>query len=85
MFLELSVGNIIGSNILDTLLPIGIAAVISTVNFETSLLHYDLPFVFVLTLVVLGLFYARKKLSRTEGVIILSMYLLYAVAKLQQF
>lgn len=82
---QLSVGNIIGSNILDTLLPIGIAAVISTVNFETSLLHYDLPFVFVLTLVVLGLFYARKKLSRTEGIIILSMYLLYVVTKLQQF
>jgi len=82
---RLSVGNIIGSNILDTLLPIGIAAVISTVRFEPSLLRFDLPYVFVLTVVVLGLFYTRKGLSRAEGLVILSLYLLYVLIKLQQF
>ena len=82
---QLSVGNIIGSNILDTLLPIGIAAAISTVRFEPSLLRFDLPYVFVLTAIVLGLFYTRKGLSRTEGLVILALYLVYVLVKLQHF
>ena len=82
---ELSVGNIIGSNILDTLLPIGIAAVISTVRFEPSLLRFDLPYVFVLTAIVLGLFFTRRGLRRAEGLVILTLYLVYVLVKLQQF
>lgn len=82
---HLSVGNIIGSNVLDTLLPVGIAAVISTVRFERSLLAFDLPFIFVLTTVVLALFVTKKGLSRPEGIVILSLYGLYVLVKLQQF
>lgn len=82
---ELSVGNIIGSNILDTLLPIGIAAVISGVTFERSLLHFDLPFVFVLTALVLGFFYTRPGVTRTEGLFILVGYGAYVSVKLLQF
>jgi cation:H+ antiporter len=82
---QMSVGNIIGSNILDTLLPIGIAAVISAVNFDRSLLAFDLPFIFVLTSVVLLLFVTKKGLSRPEGAIILSMYGIFVLIKLLQF
>jgi cation:H+ antiporter len=82
---QLSVGNIIGSNILDTLLPIGIAAVISHMTFEQQLLYFDLPFIFVLTLVVLAFFYTRKGVTRPEGMIILSLYFFYVVVKLLQF
>jgi cation:H+ antiporter len=82
---ELSVGNIIGSNILDTLLPIGIAAVLSVVHFDRSLLLIDLPYVFVLTSVVLLLFARGRGLGRAEGVVVLSMYGLYVAFKLTQF
>lgn len=82
---EMSVGNIIGSNVLDTLLPVGIAAVISTVTFDRSLLAFDLPYVFVLTTVVLALFVSRKGLGRREGTVILSLYGTYVLIKLMQF
>jgi cation:H+ antiporter len=82
---QMSVGNIIGSNILDTLLPIGVAAVISAVNFERSLLLFDLPYIFVLTTIVLGLFFLKKGLGRTGGIIILSLYGLYVAIKIMQF
>lgn len=82
---QMSVGNIIGSNILDTLLPIGIAAVISAVNFERSLLLFDLPYVFVLTSIVLALFFLKKGLGRTEGIVIVSLYGLYVAIKVTQF
>ena len=82
---EMSVGNIIGSNVLDTLLPVGIAAVISTVRFDRNLLAFDVPFIFVLTAVVLTLFLVRNGLHRREGIIILSMYGFYVIVKLLQF
>lgn len=82
---HMSVGNIIGSNILDTLLPIGIAAVISSVAFERHLLHFDLPFIFVLTLLVLGFFYKKRGVTRPQGLVIIAIYFAYVAVKLMQF
>ena len=82
---ELSVGNIIGSNVLDTLLPVGVAAVISNVAFERQLLFFDLPFIFVLTSVVLAFFLTRPGVTRREGFVILAMYGSYVTVKLMQF
>jgi len=82
---ELSVGNIIGSNILDTLLPIGVAAVISEVSFERQLLFFDMPFILVLTTVVLAFFYTRPGVTRREGIVILALYATYVAVKLMQF
>jgi cation:H+ antiporter len=82
---ELSVGNIIGSNVLDTLLPIGVAAVISNVSFERQLLFFDLPFIFVLTSVVLAFFVTRPGVTRREGFVILALYGSYVAVKLMQF
>ena len=81
----LSVGNIIGSNILDTLLPVGIAALISGVTFERQLLFFDLPFIFVLTVVVLALLFNRKGIRRPQGLVILGLYAAYVLVKLSQF
>jgi cation:H+ antiporter len=82
---ELSVGNIIGSNVLDTLLPVGVAAVISNISFERQLLFFDLPFIFVLTSVVLAFFLTRPGVTRREGFVILAMYGSYVTVKLMQF
>jgi len=82
---ELSVGNIIGSNILDTLLPIGIAALISGVTFGRDLLLFDLPFIFVLTFVVLAFFYKKRGVARPQALVILGLYLTYVAVKLSQF
>lgn len=77
----LSVGNIIGSNVFDTLLPVGVAALITPVAFESQLLWFDIPFLFVLTAVVLGFFY-RGGLGRREGIVLLGAYFGYAFVKL---
>ena len=82
---ELSVGNIIGSNILDTLLPIGIASFIAGMTFERQLLFFDLPFIFVLTTVVLAFFLRKRGVQKLEGAIILGFYATYVIIKLLQF
>jgi len=82
---RLSVGNIVGSNILDTLLPIGLAAMISELTFDPQLLVFDLPYIFVLTTIVLAFFITRRGMSRTEGLITLALYGVYVAVKLAQF
>lgn len=82
---QMSVGNIIGSNILDTVLPIGLAALISGIHFEQDLLYFDLPFIFILTTVVLAFFLRKQGVTRPQGAVILSLYAIFVVVKLQQF
>jgi cation:H+ antiporter len=82
---HLSVGNIIGSNILDTLLPIGAAAVISGVNFERQLIFFDLPFIFVMTSVVLAFFIVSRGMLRWQAWVVLGFYASYVGVKLAQF
>jgi cation:H+ antiporter len=81
---HLSVGNIIGSNIFDTLLPISAAALISPVVFARDILLFDLPYAFVLTLVVLFLFARKRGLQKWESMVVLSMYFGYVITKLTQ-
>ena len=56
----LSVGNLIGSNIFDTLMPIGVASAISGLDFDAKMLRGDLPFLLALSALVL-IFLAKKK------------------------
>ena len=75
---HLSVGNIIGSNIFDTLVPISLAALIAPIVVAPSILGFDLPYVFALTTMVLFFFYRVSGLQRWEAGVILMLYAGYA-------
>jgi cation:H+ antiporter len=79
---QLSVGNIIGSNVFDTLIPISVAALIAPVTVVSTVVHFDIVFAFFLTLVVLFLFYRRFGLQRPEALLILGLYGVYVAVKL---
>ena len=81
----LSVGNLIGSNIFDMLIPIGVGATISRLKIEKSLLYFDLPFLFVLSFTVLFFFYRKKGLQKNEAIILIGIFVLYAVLKIVGF
>lgn len=77
----MSVGNLIGSNIFDTLVPVGLAATIYPLNVEHALVNVDIPLLFALTFVVLALFLWRKGLQRTEAITLVALYGAYLVIK----
>ncbi len=79
----MSVGNIIGSNVLDTLVPVGLAALISTLSFDSTLLRFDLPALFVLSLVVLVSFIMKRGLQKWDATIILGLYFVYIILKIE--
>lgn len=73
----LSVGNLVGSNILDTLLPVGIAALIVPIEFPDALLRFDLPVLLVLTCGVLAFLYRKDGVRRPQALVVLAAYLGY--------
>ena len=78
---HLSVGNLIGSNVFDTLVPIGAAATIADLYFAPAMLRFELPFLFALTLTVLVFFRRKEGIQKWEAAVILGLYLAYAVIK----
>ncbi len=79
---SLSVGNILGSNIFDVLIPVGMGGAIAEVTTTRNLVVFDISFLFILTAVVLMFFYRRKGLQQVEAVILIGIYVLYAALKL---
>ncbi len=78
----LSVGNIIGSNIFDTLVPIGSAAIIAPLIFDDTMLYFDLPALALLSMVVVYFFYHKKGLQKNEALTLIGLYCLYAVSSI---
>jgi cation:H+ antiporter len=77
----MSVGNVIGSNIFDGLIPIGLGGVISTTKIESNLLNVDLPILFFSTLIVLVFLRTKRGISIFEGITLIVMFFLYLTVK----
>jgi cation:H+ antiporter len=79
----LSVGNLIGSNVLDTLLVPGIAALIAPLAIPTAILQVDLPVLFGTTALVLYFLYVTGRGIRSpEAAVLLAIYVGYVVVRL---
>jgi len=79
----LSVGNLIGSNILDTLLVPGLAAMISPLLVPTAVLFIDLPVLLLISMIVLFCLYVSDRgIHKTEAILLLSIYGGYAIFRL---
>jgi len=80
---EVSFGNIIGSNIANILLILGITALISNVKVKSSTIWKEIPFAllasFVLFLLTSKIFFESKSqfLTHIDGLILLSLFAMF--------
>ena len=81
---RLSVGNLIGSNVFDTLVPIGAAAVIAPLNFDEGMLRFEVPYLFFVTAAVIVFFLRKRGIQRWEAAVVLSLYCAYVLVKLTE-
>lgn len=77
---EITIGNVVGSNILNVLIILGLTSVICAIAVQKSTVYYEIPFTIVVTiwLAILGL--VDNQINRLEGVILwvfMIIYLLY--------
>ncbi len=69
---DLSVGNVVGSNIMNLAFALGPAAIISKVEIRYPVL--DLGMLIAITLVMLIFFLTGKKIVRWEGAVLVAIY-----------
>lgn len=73
----ITIGNIVGSNILNILIILGVTALIATLKVADSTVRYEIPFMIVVTFVLLWLGYTGGQVTWLEGVILWVLFLLY--------
>lgn len=81
----IAVGNLIGSNICDLLLSLGLGTVISGFVVGRGLVRFDIIFMVFTAMAVLFLFSRGRRLTRKEAIILIIIYVVYLGLKLQGF
>ncbi len=73
----ITIGNIVGSNILNVLLILGITAVIISVPVQKSTIQWEIPFMLLITIALTFLGMTDGQIVLWEGIVLWGLFLLY--------
>jgi len=74
---DLALGNLLGSNIFNVLSILGITSIVKEIDVSEMIQNVDMLWMLGITLMILPLMLYKRKLARTEGVILLLIYVYY--------
>jgi cation:H+ antiporter len=74
---DISIGNIIGSNIFNILFVIGIVSMIGSLVIDTQALKFTLPVMLAFSIVLFPLMRTGFVITRLEGAVLISGYLIF--------
>lgn len=74
---DIAIGNVVGSNIFNTLLILGIVAAISPITITSTNKRLDIPVTFAVTLFLIVLGLLGNSLSRIDGILFLLVFAAY--------
>jgi len=75
---SIAVGNVVGSNIFNTFVVTGIAALVGPLTIPAGIISFSLPFMILMT-VLFGVMCSSKRVSMWEGLLLLLFYVYYTV------
>lgn len=79
---DLSISNVVGSNIMNVLLILGLSSMIYPLAVKKSTIKFDIPFVFFISLLLLAFGMMDGSIGRMDGLIfwvLLIMYVIYMI------
>ena len=74
---EITIGNILGSNIMNILMILGITSVITPIAVQKSTVRYEIPFMIVISAILMGLGCTYNDLKFSDGLILWGLMLCY--------
>lgn len=75
----ITVGNVVGSNILNILIVLGVTALIATMEVELTTIKLDIPFLLGITILMAGFGYTGGTITRSEGILLAIIFLSYLI------
>jgi cation:H+ antiporter len=76
---DLAVGNVVGSNIFNSLLIVGAAAIVTPMTVLTSTVKKDIPFALFASILLMAMCYWGKDISLIEAIVLFILFLVYMV------
>ena len=73
----ISIGNVVGSNIMNVFVILGITAAIIAIAIQDSTVKYEIPYLIFISVAFLAMGYTGGSISRLEGVILWALFILY--------
>lgn len=73
----ITIGNVVGSNILNILIVLGMSALITKIKIEKSTLFIEIPYMLLSSLVLLVMGKSQQVVSFQEGLILIGMFIIY--------
>lgn len=73
----ITIGNVLGSNIINILIILGISSVIIFLPVQKSTIRYEIPFMIIISVVLLVMGITGNTVSRLEGVILWVLFIIY--------
>lgn len=75
----IAIGNILGSNILNILIILGITACISQLKVGKTTIKYEIPYMIFVTIVLAVIGVVKGNVSRISGVVLWVLFILYFI------
>lgn len=73
----ITIGNVVGSNIMNILIILGITSVITSVAIQKTTLYYEIPFMIGITVVMMIFGYTDSKITFFESVILCILFVAF--------
>ncbi|MBO7338515.1 MAG: calcium/sodium antiporter [Lachnospiraceae bacterium] len=76
---DITIGNVVGSNIMNVLVILGLTSVICTIPVQKSTVRYEIPFTILITIAFAAMGLMDNKMSRLEGGILWGLMIVYLI------
>lgn len=73
----ITIGNVLGSNILNVLIILGLASPIAAIAVAKTTVRYEIPFMLLVTVLLLVLGYTGNEIVLWEGLVLWGTFILY--------
>lgn len=75
----ITIGNVVGSNILNIFIILGITALITNVKIQKSTIRYEIPFMILITIILMICGMTDMKITFIEGIFLWILFIAYLV------
>lgn len=76
---DISIGNLIGSNIFNIMAVVGITAIVQPMPVEDKAIHFDMWWVVIIAAALLPMMLIGKRIGRFKGLLLFGSYIAYMI------